>query len=85
MPTKKLLIIGPFKYCRNPMTLGTIMLYSGIVVIIGSYTALLLIVLFTSMLIAYIKMVEEKELELRFGQEYLDYKNDTHFIIPKVL
>ena len=82
IPTKKLIIVGPFKYCRNPMTLGTIMVYSGIVVMIGSYTALLLVVLFTFMLIAYIKLIEEKELELRFGKEYLDYKKDTPFIIP---
>jgi protein-S-isoprenylcysteine O-methyltransferase Ste14 len=34
------------------------------------------------MLIAYIKLIEEKELELRFGKEYLDYKKDTPFIIP---
>jgi protein-S-isoprenylcysteine O-methyltransferase Ste14 len=33
-------------------------------------------------LIAYIKLVEEKELEFRFGKEYVDYKNDTPFIIP---
>jgi len=82
LPTKKLLIIGPFKYCRNPMTLGTIMAYSGIAVMIGSYTALLFVILFAMMLIAYIKLVEEKELELRFGKEYVDYKNDTPFIIP---
>jgi protein-S-isoprenylcysteine O-methyltransferase Ste14 len=82
IPTKKLLVIGPFKYCRNPMTLGTIMAYSGIVVMIGSYTSLLFIVIFILILLAYLKLVEEKELELRFGQEYLDYKNDTPFIIP---
>jgi protein-S-isoprenylcysteine O-methyltransferase Ste14 len=82
IPTKKLIIIGPFKYCRNPMTLGTIMAFSGIVVMIGSYTSLLFVVLFTMILIAYIKLVEEKELEFRFGKEYVDYKNDTPFIIP---
>jgi protein-S-isoprenylcysteine O-methyltransferase Ste14 len=82
IPTKKLLVIGPFKYCRNPMTLGTIMAYSGIVVMIGSYTALLFVVIFFLILLTYLKLVEEKELELRFGQEYLDYKNDTPFIIP---
>jgi protein-S-isoprenylcysteine O-methyltransferase Ste14 len=82
IPTKKLIIIGPFKYCRNPMTLGTLMAYSGIVIMIGSYTSLLFVVLFTMILTAYIKWVEEKELELRFGKEYVDYKNDTPFIIP---
>jgi len=64
------------------MTLGTIMAFSGIVVMIGSYTSLLFVILFTMILIVYIKLVEEKELELRFGKEYVDYKNDTPFIIP---
>jgi protein-S-isoprenylcysteine O-methyltransferase Ste14 len=82
LPTKKLLIIGPFKYCRNPMTLGTVIMYFGIALMVGSYTSLLFVVLFMLALVAYIKLVEEKELELRFGQEYVDYKNDTPFIIP---
>jgi protein-S-isoprenylcysteine O-methyltransferase Ste14 len=82
IPTKKLIIIGPFKYCRNPMTLGTIGVYSGIAVMIGSYTSLLFVALLAMILIAYLKLVEEKELELRFGKEYIDYKNDTPFIIP---
>ena len=82
LPTKKLLVIGPFKYCRNPMTLGTILLYSGIAVMVGSYTALLFVLIFFLILLAYLKLVEEQELALRFGQAYLDYKNDTPFIIP---
>ena len=49
---------------------------------IGSYTSLLFVVLFGLILLTYIKLVEEKELALRFGQEYLDYKKDTPFIIP---
>jgi protein-S-isoprenylcysteine O-methyltransferase Ste14 len=64
LPTKKLLIIGPYKYCRNPMTLGTI------------------IVIFALMLLVYLKLIEEKELEMRFGQEYLEYKKNTPFILP---
>jgi protein-S-isoprenylcysteine O-methyltransferase Ste14 len=82
IPTKKLLVIGPYKYCRNPMTLGTIMAYFGIVIMVGSYTAFLFVAIFMLVLLAYLKLVEEKELELRFGQEYIDYKNDTPFIIP---
>ncbi len=82
LPTQKLLVTGPFEYCRNPMTLGTIMLYSGIAVFIGSFSAVLFVVLFTLLLFMYIKLVEEKELALRFGQAYLDYKKNTPFIIP---
>jgi protein-S-isoprenylcysteine O-methyltransferase Ste14 len=32
MPTQELLTEGPFRYCRNPMTLGTILAYLGIAV-----------------------------------------------------
>ena len=82
LPTKKLLIIGPFKYCRNPMTLGTIIAYSGVAILVGSYTALLVVVIFSLTLLVYLKLLEEKELEMRFGQEYLAYKKNTPFILP---
>jgi protein-S-isoprenylcysteine O-methyltransferase Ste14 len=82
LPTKKLLIIGPFKYCRNPMTLGTIIAYSGVAILVGSYTALLVVVIFSLMLLVYLKLIEEKELEMRFGQEYLEYKKNTPFLLP---
>jgi protein-S-isoprenylcysteine O-methyltransferase Ste14 len=82
LPTKKLLIVGPFKYCRNPMTLGTIIAYGGIAILIGSFTALLAVVIFAAILVCYLKIIEEKELQIRFGNEYIDYKKETPFIIP---
>ena len=82
LPTKKLLIVGPFKYCRNPMTLGTIIAYGGIAILIGSFTALLVVAIFAVILIGYLKIIEEKELEIRFGSEYIEYKKKTPFIIP---
>ena len=82
LPTKKLLIVGPFKYCRNPMTLGTILAYGGIAVLIGSFTALVFVAIFAAILMGYLKVIEEKELELRFGSEYVEYKKKTPFMIP---
>jgi protein-S-isoprenylcysteine O-methyltransferase Ste14 len=82
LPTKKLLIVGPFKYCRNPMTLGTIIAYVGISILIGSLSSLIVVVIFAATLIGYLKLIEEKELEMRFGSEYIEYKNKTPFIIP---
>lgn len=82
LPTKKLLIVGPFKYCRNPMTLGTLLAYGGIAILIGSWTALLAVVIFAAFLLGYLKLIEEKELQTRFGSEYNEYKKKTPFIIP---
>jgi len=82
LPTQKLLVVGPFKYCRNPMTLGTILAYGGIAILVGSFTALLAVGIFAALLIGYLKMIEEKELQMRFGSEYIEYKEKTPFIIP---
>jgi protein-S-isoprenylcysteine O-methyltransferase Ste14 len=82
LPTKKLLITGPYQYCRNPMTLGTIIAYSGVAIWVGSVTALVAVVIFLLALVVYLKLIEEKELELRFGQDYVEYKKTTPFILP---
>jgi protein-S-isoprenylcysteine O-methyltransferase Ste14 len=82
LPTKKLLVAGPFKFCRNPMTLGTVIAYAGVAVLAGSYSALVFVALFAAILIAYLILIEEKELLLRFGDEYREYKKSTPFLIP---
>ncbi len=84
VPTQKLVITGPYKYCRNPMALGTIIYYLGIALFYSSLSALFLVVLFSVLFILYIKLVEEKELEARFGEEYKIYKKNTPFIIPRI-
>ena len=83
MPTQKLIVQPPFTYCRNPMTLGTILGYSGIGVWIGSFSAVGMVLLFGLLLILYIKLLEEKELEARFGESYLEYKRQTPFMLPR--
>ena len=84
IPTQKLLINGPFRYSRNPMTFGTICAYGGIGIAVGSLSSLLTVVFFGCLLCIYIKRIEEQELSIRFGQEYLDYKAVTPILIPKL-
>jgi protein-S-isoprenylcysteine O-methyltransferase Ste14 len=84
VPTKKLVIKGPYSYCRNPMALGAILDYSGFSLLKGSISAIGLTVAFFFLVVLYIKLIEEKELELRFGEEYKNYKKNTPFIIPKL-
>lgn len=83
MPTQRLIVRPPFTWCRNPMTLGTIIGYAGFGVLTGSFAALGLVLIFALLLITYLKLVEEKELAARFGAEYLEYKRTTPFILPR--
>ncbi len=83
MATQKLIIQPPYSYCRNPMALGAIGMYLGVAVIFRSIGAVILVLLAAMLLLIYIKRVEEKEMQIRFGQEYLAYKQQTPFLIPR--
>lgn len=66
------------------MTLGTVLAYSGVAVLVGSLFPLIVVLLFGGALLCYLKFLEEKELAERFGQEYLDYKAATPFLLPRI-
>ena len=84
MPTQELLTEGPFRYCRNPMTLGTILAYLGMAVAVRTIAGTVLVLSLGASLLAYLKRLEEKELAERFGDAYLAYKRETPFIIPRL-
>jgi protein-S-isoprenylcysteine O-methyltransferase Ste14 len=83
MATQKLIIQPPYSYCRNPMALGAIGMYLGVAILFGSMGAGVLVCLGAACLLTYIKLIEEREMELRFGEEYLIYKKQTPFLIPR--
>jgi protein-S-isoprenylcysteine O-methyltransferase Ste14 len=83
MPTQELLTQGPFRYCRNPMTLGTILAYLGIGVIARTIAGICLVLCFAVLLVLYLKLIEERELAERFGDAYMLYKREVPFMIPR--
>ena len=83
-PTQHLVTTGPYKLCRNPIEFGAIFYYLGVGTIIGGITVGIICFLLGLIVgSAYHKFVEESELEIRFGDEYKQYKKDTPFLIPK--
>jgi protein-S-isoprenylcysteine O-methyltransferase Ste14 len=84
MPTQELLIRGPFAYCRNPMTLGTILAYLGLAIIVGTVVGIAIVLILGASLLFYLKRFEEGELAERFGDAYLAYKREVPFIIPRL-
>lgn len=83
MATQKLIVQPPYTYCRNPMALGTIVAYLGIAIWLGSFSAVGMVLLPAICLLVYIKLFEEKEMELRFGADYIEYRRRTPFLIPR--
>ncbi len=84
-PTQRLVVEGPYKLCRNPMKLGAISYYLGVGTLFDSLTTG--IACFVVGLVIgtfYHKAVEEKELLMRFGEDYEEYKKSTPFLIPRL-
>jgi protein-S-isoprenylcysteine O-methyltransferase Ste14 len=84
LPTQELLTKGPYRYCRNPMTFGTILAYLGLGVMAGTIAGIGLVLVFAACLILYLKRMEERELAERFGEAYLQYRQEVPFIIPRI-
>jgi protein-S-isoprenylcysteine O-methyltransferase Ste14 len=82
--TQELIVRPPYAYCRNPMALGTILAYLGLGMAAGSRGAVLLSLPGAVVLLAYIKLVEEREMVARFGDEYLAYRERTPFLVPRL-
>jgi protein-S-isoprenylcysteine O-methyltransferase Ste14 len=85
VPPQRLIVSGPYKLCRNPIQLGAMLYYLGIGIFFGSVKIGMLMLLFSFILgTSYHKFVEEKELLLRFGREYEEYKARTPFLLPGI-
>jgi protein-S-isoprenylcysteine O-methyltransferase Ste14 len=84
LPTQELLVRGPYRYCRNPMTLGTLLAYLGLAIGAGSLSGIGIVLCVAALLITYLKRFEERELTERFGEAYRRYRREVPFIIPRL-
>lgn len=80
--SKKLVVIGPYRYSRNPMVFGAVCLYTGVGIYLNSISSLLIAAGFLIFMVVYIKLFEEKRLLKDFGNDYLDYKKKVPMIFP---
>lgn len=85
MPTQKLVIVGPYSFTRNPMVLGVIIWVIGLELLINSLSFIAIGLITPLLYLAYIKLIEEKELKARFGKEYDEYKRKVPFLIPLLI
>lgn len=73
-----------YAWTRNPMVLAGTVGLIGLGLYLGSGMFLLYVVLLViPAFIIFLTLVEERELELRFGQSYLDYKARTPPFFPR--
>ena len=80
-PPERLVVSGPFAWCRNPMYLGHIIFLVGLTLSLRSELAAA-ITLATAVWFQFRVARDEKRLRERFGQPYVDYSGRVKRWIP---
>jgi protein-S-isoprenylcysteine O-methyltransferase Ste14 len=78
----KLLTKGMYKYSRNPIYLGIILLLTGYGISLSSIISTIFLFIFLVVILLSRMKQEEQILEESFGKEYLEYKKKTKRFIP---
>jgi len=84
-PPQKLITTGLYAHSRNPMLQGIFLVFFGVGVMTGSIS---LTFFFSPLFVLFfyfqVTKVEEKEMELKFGQAYIEYKQRVPRFFPRL-
>lgn len=82
-PAHKLIVAGPYRHVRNPMTGGVALMLIGQSLFWGSWVIALWAGIFILINHVYFIFSEEPGLEKRFGEIYINYKNNVPRWVPR--
>ena len=83
-PPKEFVVVGPYKYVRNPIYVGGSFLLLGFGLTHRSVSMILFCLLASGLTHLFVVFVEEKGLERRFGSAYREYKQTVNRWLPKI-
>jgi protein-S-isoprenylcysteine O-methyltransferase Ste14 len=82
-PTQKLVVVGVYRYMRNPMITGALFALLGEWIILSNYALFLWLLFFFLGNHLYFIKSEEPGLVERFGEEYEEYRRNVPRWIPR--
>jgi protein-S-isoprenylcysteine O-methyltransferase Ste14 len=83
-PPTRLVVRGIYRYVRNPMISGVLCVLLGEAVLFGSPPLWTWCMLFLIINLIYIPLIEEPQLEQRFGHSYHQYRQNVPRWIPRL-
>jgi protein-S-isoprenylcysteine O-methyltransferase Ste14 len=82
--SRKLAADWLYAWTRNPMVLAVLAFFLSLGIWFQSVLFVLWVLIpFTPALLFFVKVYEERELEIRFGASYLEYKSRTPMLFPR--
>jgi protein-S-isoprenylcysteine O-methyltransferase Ste14 len=83
-PTRRLVVVGPYRYVRNPMISAVAAMLIGEAALLGSRLLAVWAMIFIAINHIYFLLSEEPGLRRRFGVEYEAYEDVVPRWIPRV-
>jgi protein-S-isoprenylcysteine O-methyltransferase Ste14 len=85
-PPKRLVVVGPYQYVRNPMYLGFFVGWMGLWVLFGEASASAAAVAGVAVLgtALFVRLYEEPTLREKFGEDYVDYCTHVRRWVPRL-
>ena len=82
--TQELVIVGPYRYVRNPMMWGVGSLLAGSALWLGSAGLWVALAVFLTFILPFVPYYEERDMERRFGEAYRDYCRRVPRWVPRI-
>lgn len=82
---QKLVISGPYRFCRNPMITGVLFILIGEAIALSSLSIFIWAATFFTINTIYFIASEEPALLKQFGEEYAIYKRNVPRWIPRII
>jgi protein-S-isoprenylcysteine O-methyltransferase Ste14 len=83
-PPRRLVVRGPYRWVRNPMISGVVLVLFGESLVLLSPAHLEWALLFLGINAIYIPLIEEPLLAERFGNEYWSYCRHVPRLVPRL-
>jgi protein-S-isoprenylcysteine O-methyltransferase Ste14 len=84
VPTAHLVVVGPYRFVRNPMYLAVVAIILGQALLFGSWWTVLYAVVALIVVAVFVRLYEEPTLERTYGDEYRAYKANVRAWIPRL-
>ena len=83
-PPRRLVVRGPYRYVRNPMISGVILILFAEALLILSRAHFMWALTFLAINAVYIPLFEEPQLAGRFGEDYEEYRRNVPRLVPRL-
>jgi protein-S-isoprenylcysteine O-methyltransferase Ste14 len=83
-PTAHLVVVGPYRYVRNPMYLAVLAIILGQALLFGSWGTVIYGGVVLLAVVLFVLGYEQPTLEEEYGEEYRDYRRHVGGWIPRL-